>query len=145
MTGTEERRRFHELPTKWWRTFHAEEFDQSRVSILRTTLSTIAILEEPTWRSAAGGNIAAAIGLALRLNPDRSTSTAYDLIVTALAICAAEGNAAACLVMSHILRRIPGAGKAEARLATSWLAQAFSKVLSSRATKPTSAKQEGVA
>jgi hypothetical protein len=145
MTGTEEHRRFHELPTKWWRTFHAEEFDQSSVSILRTTLSTIAILEEPTWRSAAGGNVAAAIGMALRLNPDRSTSTAYDLIVTALAIGAAEGNPAACLVLAHILRRIPGAGKVEARIATSWLTHAFCEVLSRRAGKTTGAEHKGVA
>jgi hypothetical protein len=145
MTANKQQRLLQQEPIKWWRTLPADGFDSSRKSVLRATLSTIAILDEPTWRSAAGGSAAAAIGLALRLNPDRSTSTAYDLIVTALAICAAEGNAAACLVMSHILRRIPGAGKAEARLATSWLAQAFSKVLSSRATKPTSAKQEGVA
>jgi hypothetical protein len=133
MTGTKQQRLFQQAPLKCWRTFPAEEFDPSRLSILRTTLSTIAILEEPTWRSAAGGSAAAAIGLALRLNPDRSSSTAYDLIVTALAICAAEGSAAACLVMSHILRKVPGAGKPEARTATSWLAHTFNLVLARRA------------
>src|ERR1700722_9360332 len=84
MTGAKQQRLFDQAPLKWWRTFPAEEFDRSRVTILRTTLSTIAILEEPTWRSPAGGSAAAAIGMALRLNPDRSTSTAYDLSVTAL-------------------------------------------------------------
>lgn len=145
MTATNQQRLFQQEPIKWWRTFPAEELDRCHVSILRATLSTIAILEEPTWRSAAGGNAAAAIGLALRLNPARSTSTAYDLIVTALAICAAEGNAAACIVMSHVLRKVPRAGKAEARIATSWLMHAFSEVLSRRAKKPTSAEQKGVA
>ena len=58
----------------WWRTIPAEEFVSSRVTILRAMLSTIAILEEPAWRSAAGGNASAAIGLALRLNPARSTT-----------------------------------------------------------------------
>jgi len=110
MTEAKQQRPFDQAPLKWWRILPADGFDRSRVTILRTTLSTIAILEEPTWRSAAGGGAAAAIGMALRLNPDRSTSTAYDLIVTSLAICAADGNAAACIVMSHILRNIPGAG-----------------------------------
>jgi hypothetical protein len=145
MTEAKQQRLFDQAPLKWWRNFPAEEFDRSRVTILRTTLSTIAILEEPTWRSAAGGGAAAAIGMALRLNPDRSTSTAYDLIVTALAIGAAEGNAAACLVLAHILRRIPGAGKAEARIATSWLTHAFCEVLSRQGGKTTGAEHKGVA
>ena len=55
---------------------------------------------------------------------------AYDLIATALAICAAEGNAAACLVMSHVLRKVPRAGRAEARIATSWLTYPLREVLS---------------
>jgi hypothetical protein len=124
----------HQRPaTQWWRFMPANAFDVSALREMRGSLSTIAILEEPTWRSAAGGNAAAAIGLALRLNPARSTSTAYDLIMTALAICGAGGNAAACLVMSHVLRKMPGAGKAEARIATSWLVHGFSGVLSRRA------------
>jgi hypothetical protein len=122
-----------ERPLGWWRTIPAEEFDPSRVKVLRAMLSTIAILDEPAWSSATDGDAVAAIGLALRLNPARSTSTAYDLIMTSLAICATEGNAAACLVMSHILRKIPGAGKTEARIATSWLAHAFNQLLDRRA------------
>jgi hypothetical protein len=132
-----------ERPLAWWRTIPAEEFDPSRVTILRATLSTIAILEEPTWRSAAGGNAAAAIGLALRLNPARSTGFAYDLIASALAICAADGNAAASLVMSHTLRKAPAAGKAEARIATSWLTHAFSEVISRQAGTTNNAEQKG--
>ena len=143
MTASKQQRLRQQEPIKWWRTFPAEEFDRARVSILRAILSTIAILEEPTWRSAASGNAAAAIGLALRLNPSRSTSTGYDLIVTALAICAAEGNAAACICMSHILRKIPGAGKSEARIATGWLTHAFDEVLSRRAEKMVSAGNKG--
>jgi hypothetical protein len=145
MTANKQQRLLQQEPIKWWRTLPADGFDSSRKSALRATLSTIAIFDEPTWRSAAGGSAAAAIGLALRLNPSRSTSAAYDLIVTSLAICAADGNAAACIVMSHVLRNIPGAGKAEARIATSWLALAFNEALSRRAQKPTSAEQKGVA
>ena len=64
---------------------------------------------------------------------EESAEARYDLVMTALAVCAADGNAAAYLVMSHLLRKLPGAGKAEARVATSWLARAFDKVLSRRA------------
>jgi hypothetical protein len=79
------------------------------------------------------------------LRPEDSADARFDLAMTALAISAAEGNAAACLVMSHILRKIPGAGKAEARIATSWLAHAFSEVLSRRAEKMASAEHKGAA
>jgi hypothetical protein len=145
MTANKRQRLLKQEPIKWWRSLPADGFNSCRKSVLRATLSTIAIFDEPTWRSAVGGSAAAAIGLALRLNPSRSTSAAYDLIVTSLAICAADGNAAACIVMSHVLRNIPGAGKAEARIATSWLALAFNDALSRRAQKPTSAEHKGVA
>jgi hypothetical protein len=67
------------------------------------------------------------------MNAGGTVEARFDLVMTALAVCAADGNAAACLVMSHILRKIPGAGKTEARIATSWLVRAFDKVLFHRA------------
>jgi hypothetical protein len=79
------------------------------------------------------------------LRPENFADARFDLAMTALAICAADGNAAACLVMSHILRKIPGAGKAEARIATSWLTHAFGEVLPRRAEKMASARYKGVA
>src|SRR5262249_52984014 len=88
---------------------------------LRQTLSAIAIIDEPTWPRAVEGDAAAAIGLALRLHPQRSSLTGYDLVMSALAACAADGNGAAALVMALGLRRRAGAGAAEARLATGWL------------------------
>jgi hypothetical protein len=115
-----------EAPLAWWRTIPAKELDLSRVKIMRATLSTIVVMKEPTWRAAADGNAAAAVGLALRLNPARSTETAYDLLMTAVVCCAAEGDAAAALTMSHVLRRLPMAGRKEARIATSWLVRTFS-------------------
>ena len=45
------------------------------------------------------------------MSAEDSAEASYDLVMTAL-VCAAGGNAAACLVMSHILRKLPGAGKA---------------------------------
>jgi hypothetical protein len=119
-------------PLTWWRTMRAEAFDAPTAAVMRETISTIAIIDEPTWRAAANGDAAAATGLALRLHPERAAPLAFDLVMTALAACAADGNATACLVMSRVLRRRRGAGKKEARIATSWLVRAFGKVLSRR-------------
>ncbi|MDX3965510.1 MAG: hypothetical protein QHD01_02785 [Bradyrhizobium sp.] len=109
----------------WWRTKPAEAFDEVTAEQLRQMLSTVAILEVPTWRAAAGGDCAAAVGLALRLNPQRVTINGLDLVMTALAACAARGDAAACLTMAHCMRRFFPKSKREARLGTSWLVRAF--------------------
>jgi hypothetical protein len=115
----------------WWRTMSAKRLGPPSAEPLREALATIAILGEPAWPAAVRGDPSAAIGLALRLNPQRSTNAAYDLVMTAVAACAAEGNDAACLVMSHILGRRPGATLREARLATGWLVR-FEKALRGR-------------
>lgn len=117
------------LPLAWWRTMTAETFDATTAVVLREAISAIAIIGEPMWRAAANGDAAAATGLALRLHPDRATPIAFDLVMTAVAACAAEGNAAACLVMSRMVRRRRGAGKKEARIATSWLVRTFASAL----------------
>ena len=119
-------------PLALWRTMEAETFDETTVVVMREALSTIAIIDEPTWRAAATGDAAAATGLALRLHPDRAAPIAFDLVMTSVAACAAEGNAAACLVMSRVLPRRRGAGKKDARLATSWLVRTFAAGLVKR-------------
>lgn len=117
-------------PLLWWRSIRANHFNVAAAGALRASIANVFILGEPTWRDAADGDEAAAIGLALRLH--KSTSPViYDLVMTALAACAAEDGSAACLAMSHMLRAFPGAGRAEARIATSWLVRSFSKPMSS--------------
>jgi hypothetical protein len=119
-------------PLAWWRTMKAETFDAATAVVMREAISTIAIIDEPTWRAAANGDAAAAAGHALRLHPDRATPPAYDLVMTAAAARAAEGNAAACLVMSRVVPRRRGAGKKDARIATSWLVRTFATALDKR-------------
>lgn len=125
-TGSEPATR---TPIAWWRTMNAERFDARSAKALRETLAAVAILDEPAWPAAVRGDPSAVIGLALRLNPQRSTDIAYDLVMTAVAACAAEGNDAACLVMSHVLPCRPGASRREVRLATGWLVRCFEKTL----------------
>jgi hypothetical protein len=119
-------------PLTWWRTMRAEKLEATAATVLRKSIATIAIIDEPSWRAAAIGDVAAAVGLALRLDPARATPIAFDLVMTALAACAADGDSTACLAMSFVLRRRPGAGKSEARIATSWLVRAFAGVLRKR-------------
>ncbi|MGJ5202886.1 hypothetical protein [Bradyrhizobium sp. HKCCYLR20261] len=107
-------------PITWWRTMSAKRLGSSSVQPLREALKTIAILGEPAWPAAVRGDPSAATGLALRLCSQQST-VAYDLAMTAVAACAAEGSDAACLVMAHMLGRDPGATLHEARLANGWL------------------------
>jgi hypothetical protein len=119
--------------TQWWRLTPATAFDAIALREMRAALSKINMLGEPRWKDAATGDAAASIHIALSMRRKKSAEARYDLAMTALAVCAADGNAAACLVMSHILRKIPGAGNAESRIATSWLVHAFSEALSRRA------------
>ncbi|KQT15189.1 MAG: hypothetical protein ACOY3N_09820 [Bradyrhizobium sp.] len=117
-------------PLLWWRTIRADHFNVAAAGALRASIANVFIPGEPTWRDAADGDEAAAVGLALRLHKGTSPVT-YDLVMTALAACAAEDGAAACLAMAHMLRGFPGAGRAEARIATSWLVRSFMKTTSS--------------
>jgi hypothetical protein len=116
-------------PLTWWRTMHAEQLDATAAIVLRKSIATVAIIDEPSWRAAAIGDATAAVGLALRLDPARATPIAFDLVMTALAACAADGDSTACLAMSFVMRRRPGAGKLEARIATNWLVRSFAGVL----------------
>ena len=115
-------------PLEWWRTEHAEFFDSAAVVAMRSALATVVVLDESGWRAAATGDPPAAIGLALRLNPQSSTASAYDLVMTALAACAAEGSDGAALVLSHVMRKMPNASNSHASIATSWLMRSFAQV-----------------
>lgn len=119
-------------PLSWWRTIRAEHFDTTIAKLLREHIAMVAIIGEPAWDAAVAGDTAAAIGMALRLNPDAASPVIRDLVMTALLACAAEDNAAACLTMSHALRSFPGAGRTEARLATSWVVRNFMKAARSK-------------
>lgn len=111
-------------PLAWWRTMEAQAFDATAAAAMREAISTIAIIDAPTWRAAVAGDAAAAAGLALRLHPDRSTPLAFDLVMTAVAACAAESDATACLMMARVVPLRRGAGETEARIAASWLTRA---------------------
>ena len=112
-------------PTKWWRSIAASNFHLMALGAMQAAIEKVEMLGEPRWRDAVAGDDAAAVGMALHFDRQKASSGKFDLIMTALAICASGGNATACVVLSNIIRRLPNAGKREARLATSWLMRAF--------------------
>jgi hypothetical protein len=109
-------------PTLWWRFTPADGFDSMAIREMRGAIAKIAIKgEKKHSHDAVTGDAAAAIRLVLGWFPELHDDVRFDLAMTALAICGPEGNAAASLVASHVIRRLPGASGAEARIATSWL------------------------
>ena len=116
-------------PIRWWRSMHADALRETETAAMCAALAKIELCGEPRWRPAMTGDVAAAIGMVMSMTPRHCGHLRFDLAATALAICAVNGSAAACLVMANVLRRMPGSGPAEARLATSWLTVAFRPVL----------------
>jgi hypothetical protein len=120
-------------PLALWRTARANGFNDATASLLREALVNVYIIKEPAWPAAAKGDASAAIGLALRLWHEDAGPNTYDLVMTALAACAAEDRAGACLAMSYALRRWYGAGRAQDRIAASWFKRSVIKAHSEEA------------
>jgi hypothetical protein len=116
-------------PLSWWRNIRGELFTAGIAAQLREHIAVFAIIGEPSWNAAAAGDAASAVRLALTVDQEVAGPVIIDLVMTALLACAAEGDAAACLSMSYALRRRPGAGQAEARIATSWLVRNFTTAM----------------
>jgi hypothetical protein len=127
--GSHEAAASRRSPILWWRSVRAENFHEMALRDMRLAIAKVELFGEPRWREAAAGDAAAAIGIVLSIRLGDSFRMKFDVAMTALVVCAAEGNAAACIVLSNVIRRLPGAGKREARLATSWLVRAFRPVL----------------
>lgn len=92
---------------------------------MQAAIEKVAILGEPRWHAAVAGDAAAAIALAIEARHRGIHLHRFDLAMTALTLCALAGDAAACMVVSNILRRTGGASPSAARLANSWLVLAF--------------------
>lgn len=115
-------------PTKWWRGIAAPNFHVMALGAMQAAIEKVEMLGEPRWRDAVAGDAAAAVGMALLFDHQKASPGKLDLVMTALVINACDGNATACVVLSNVIRRLPGAGKREARIATSWLMRAFRPV-----------------
>jgi hypothetical protein len=103
----------------YWRRFAAETFDDALKSDVHDCVGRISSTI-PEWRNAIRGDACAAVALALRIKAPAIIGMKLDLAMTVLLRCAFD-DAAAALVLSHTLRRMPLDPRDRARLATSWL------------------------
>jgi hypothetical protein len=109
-------------PTRWWRSHLAQVYDERTIRRMRAFLAKVDLPAEERWFDAATGEAAAAIAVAFNCRTRVPAGRDYDMAMTALAVCAFRGNAAARLVIARHLRWLPGGGDAAIRVADSWIA-----------------------
>lgn len=114
---------------RWWRSTRADNFHAPAMGQMKAAVANVAMFAEPRWRDAASGDAAAAIAIVLAMGLENSHALKFDICMTALVICACEGDAASCLVIAWVLRRLPKAKTREKRLATSWTVRAIRPLL----------------
>ncbi|MGX4805520.1 hypothetical protein [Bradyrhizobium guangdongense] len=109
-------------PLAWWRMLPMHHFRNSERLVVRLALKGIAVIDGGEELAAAlRGDPAGAIAAALALVPIRKLSLPVDITMTALLRSALEDDAAAALVLSHVIGRIEFNHLFAAELATSWL------------------------
>jgi hypothetical protein len=111
-------------PHQLWRTLPAEAFDAvRRCEVMSRVGSCVSNNQE--WRGAAAGDAAGAVRIVLRMKVPEEITYPVDAMMTVLLHCALNGSAAAALVLSHVLRKMPLDANTRSRLATSWLVHNF--------------------
>jgi hypothetical protein len=103
-----------------WRTLSAHQFTVSDVLSMREAVARIVPFGVEKW-TAGRDDVAAAIGAAAAFLPLEKLTVPFELCMTALAVHAMEGDAAAAVVLTNVLRNLPGYSRAHRRIATSWL------------------------
>jgi len=113
-------------PLAWWRMLPMHHFRDAEHLLVRNALEGIAVIHVGEQVAAAvRGDPAAAIAAALSLVPIREVSLSIDIAMTALLRSALDNDAAAALVLSHVIGRAELDHPFAAELATSWLAHHF--------------------
>jgi hypothetical protein len=118
-------------PIEWWRSMPADCLGDAQHLQLRTTLDKICVMNGREWLAAMYGDAAASIAIAFEMSPITVISLELDLAMTVLLLRALGGNAAATLVLSHLLCNAPLDHPFAKELSVSWLVlnlhRAFSK------------------
>ena len=105
-------------PLSYWRRIGPDSLDEVMRAKLAKSLRDISPSSHE-WRRALQGDVSTACGLALKLKFPISMGTQTDIVMSVL-LCAAFENAAAALVMSYLLKRIPLPPEDSARLSALW-------------------------
>ncbi|MGO3933699.1 hypothetical protein NP284_35955 [Rhodopseudomonas pseudopalustris] len=106
--------------------------------VLREALSKIAVLGGCEWVGAMRGDPAASIAIALEVLPIANITLQVDLALSAVLLNALDGNAAAALMLSHLLRQTKLDHPFGKELAVSWLVSNLRDALKTR--KPVARK-----
>lgn len=114
---------------RWWRSTRADNFHAPSLSQMKAAVANVAMLAEPRWHDAISGDASAAIAIVLAMGIHNSHTLKFDICMTALVVCACEGDAASCLVIAWVLRRLPKAKTRQKRLSTSWTVRAMRPLL----------------
>ncbi|WP_143275395.1 hypothetical protein [Bradyrhizobium canariense] len=107
-------------PTRWWRLLPPSDFHPDAIRAMRSVASQVEFFGEPRWRAAVAGDAASAIAIVLSMKPKGPFRQKFDLAMTALAACACEGNAAACVVIGNIILNLSRGSDKESDLADAW-------------------------
>jgi hypothetical protein len=108
-------------PLTWWRTMPADKLGEAEQRILRATFRKIRVLTGREWLAAMHGDAAASVGIAVAMMPIGTMTLEVDLAMSVLMSNALAGNAAAALVLSHLLRHAPLDHPFGPELSVSWL------------------------
>lgn len=125
-------------PLAWWRTMPAYRLHDTERVVLHEALSKVAVLGRCEWVGAMRGDAAASIAVALEVLPIADVTLQVDLAFSALLLNALDGNAAAALMLSHVLRQMKLDHPFGKELAVSWLVSNLRGALKTR--KPATRK-----
>jgi hypothetical protein len=112
-------------PLEWWRTMPANHLGEGPQCVLREMLDKVSLVKRRQWLSAMRGDAATSIAVAIEVMPINRITLEVDLMMTALMVCALDGNSGAVLVLAHILHRAPLDHPFGQELSISWLALNF--------------------
>jgi hypothetical protein len=110
----------------------ADKLGEAEQGALRAVLRKISLLEGPEWLAAMRGDAAASVAIAIAMVPIGTITLEVDLAMSVLMSNALAGNAAATLVLSHLLRHTTLDHPFAAELSVSWLVLNLSRALKAR-------------
>jgi hypothetical protein len=108
-------------PIEWWRSLPADSLGDAQHLLLRATLDKVCVMNGREWLSAMHGDAAASIAIAVEMSPIAEITLEVDLAMTVLMLSSLDGNAAAALVLSHLLGRAALDHPFAKELSASWL------------------------
>ena len=106
----------------WWRSHCADAFSKGDAERIRVSLRACPMGADPRWEHAVEGNVAAAVGIAIRVVwRCEPLGVSSDAALSALLACALDGDATAVFLLSAALDRRAKSCPECVSLADSWL------------------------